>query len=60
MIGDVSAEYGEHELRSPRYFCFRRQVVNFQNMEANAGTNRTHNVPFFAVLNAWAKIPGNS
>ncbi len=29
-------------------------------MEANAGTNRPTMSPFFAVLNAWAKIPGNS
>ncbi len=60
MIGDGFTEYGEHELRSPRYFCFRRAGVNFQNMEANAGTNWANNVAFFAVLNAWAKIPGNS
>jgi hypothetical protein len=27
-------------------FAFAAQVVNFQNMEANAGTNRANNVAF--------------
>lgn len=35
-------------------------IVNFQDMEAHAGTYRADDIAFFAVLSARAKMPGSS
>ncbi|XNM58283.1 hypothetical protein ACLK1S_00340 [Escherichia coli] len=49
----ASMNFGHRDI-----FAFAAQVVNFQNMEANAGSNRSATSPFFACLMPWRRFPG--